>query len=101
MEALSRYPKVAVEACCGRSSTTMRVGCGLEVRTVKGKRYLYFWKYNEAGGRSMRTWKYLGPAGSGETKRKALMELTASYDTARAELERRLRIIRTRLTVLR
>jgi len=29
------------------------------------------------------------------------MELTASYDTARAELERRLRITRTKLTMLR
>jgi hypothetical protein len=78
----------------------MRVGCGLEVRTVKGRRYLYFWKYDEARGRRTRVWKYLGPAGREETKRKALAELNMSFNAARVEMERRLRIIRTRLARL-
>jgi hypothetical protein len=79
----------------------MKVGCGLEVRIVKGRRYLYFWRYGEAAGRRGRSWKYLGPAGDDETKRKALMELSNSYDAARGEMERRLRIVRTRLMRLR
>jgi hypothetical protein len=79
----------------------MRVGCGLEVRIVKRRRYLYFWRYGEAAGRGGRSWKYLGPAGDDETKRKALVELSNSYDAARNEMERRLRIVRTRLMRLR
>ena len=79
----------------------MKVGRGLEVRTVKGRRYLYFWRYGEAAGRKSRSWKYLGPVGVDETKRRALVELGASYDAARGELERRLRIARCRLMRLR
>ncbi len=75
----------------------MRVGCGIEVRIVKGRRYLYFWSYRIVAGRSKRSWKYVGLAGNEDAKRKALTELIGFYATARGEMERRLRIVRTLL----
>ena len=75
----------------------MRVGCGIEVRVVKGRRYLYFWSYGPKAGLSRRSWRYLGQAGMEETKRKALTELIGHYSMERGEMERRLRIVRTRL----
>ena len=79
----------------------MRVGCGLEVRTVNGRRYLYLWRYIRTAGGLRRSWKYIGPVSDGETRRKALVELHASYAAAMAEMERRLRIIGARLSRLR
>jgi len=79
----------------------MKTGCGLEVRVVKGRRYLYFWIYREMAGRSNRSWKYLGPSGDAETRRKALMELRNAYDAARSEMERRLRVVGVKLMTLR
>jgi hypothetical protein len=75
----------------------MRVGCGLEVRKIKGRNYLYFWKMDEVSGRRRRSWKYLGPTASVETKRRALTELDIAYESARAEMERKLRIVRQKL----
>jgi len=79
----------------------MKVGCGLEVRKVRGRSYLYFWRMSWAGGRSRNSWKYLGPTASVETRRKALLELDNAYIAARAESERRLRIVRRKLARVR
>jgi len=75
----------------------MRVGCGLEVRNVRGRHYLYLWSYQVENGHSRRIWKYLGPVGRGDTKRKALNALTAYYTVAKGEMERKLGIVRMKL----
>ncbi len=75
----------------------MEVGCGIEVRIVKGRRYLYLWSYSRQNGHNKRIWKYLGPAGASETKRKALQALAAEYAIARGEMTKRLAIVRSRL----
>ena len=79
----------------------MKVGCGIEVRVVKGRRYLCFWSYRIKEGRSTRYWRYLGPAGGRDTRRKALTELAGYYVIARSEMERRLRIVQIRLARMR
>ena len=78
----------------------MEVGCGIEVRVVKGRRYLYLWSYRRENGHSKRIWKYLGPARESETKKKALQALAADYAVARGEMTRRLAIARSKLAGL-
>jgi len=79
----------------------MRMGCGLEVRKVRGRSYLYFWRMDGTGGLRRRSWKYLGPTARPETKRKALAELDIAYSSARAEMDRALRIVRQKLARMR
>jgi len=75
----------------------MEVGCGIQVRRVKGRRYLYFWRYERTNGRSVKRWKYLGVAGRTETRRKALQELTIHYSRVKRDIDRKLAIAHARL----
>lgn len=47
----------------------MKFTYGFTTKTVKGKQYLYFWKY---GGTGRKTEQYIGPAHALKTQRKAL-----------------------------
>lgn len=77
-------------------SIHMEIGCGLEVRRVNGRRYVYFWSYARENGRSKRRWRYLGPAGADSTRRRAVESLTAHYHSVKKEVDRRLAVMRTR-----
>ncbi len=37
------------------------MGCGFRLMTVKGGEYVYFWHYEERGGRSRQVYAYMGP----------------------------------------
>ncbi len=78
----------------------MEVGCGLEVRRVNGRRYLYLWCYRRCDGRSGRRWAYLGAIGRRETADKAARALAEEYEAVRTEMERRLAVIRSKMVHL-
>jgi len=75
-------------------SIHMEIGCGLEVRRVNGRRYVYLWSYTRENGCSRRRWRYLGPAGVDRTRRRALESLTAHYSSIKKEVDRRLAVMK-------
>ena len=44
------------------------IGCGYCVKTVRRRRYLYFWHYENRGGRREQVEEYVGPANDSETR---------------------------------
>jgi hypothetical protein len=69
---------------------------GFTTKTVKGKKYVYFWKYAGTGRKAE---QYIGPAGKAETQRKTLQvkldyleglreEIAETIRQAKAELDR-------------
>ena len=97
MAVLSWSPRVLIEDQLGMFIPNLRLGCGVEVKVVRGRRYLYFWSYGFRAGRSTRIWRYLGPAGTEKSKRKALSKLDEYGIMAKGELEGRIRAVRTRI----
>ncbi len=75
----------------------MELGCGLEVKRIKGRRYLYFWSYRRENGRSKRNWKYIGPIGKAESRRKALKTMIVHHEAVLAEANRKLAAMRSKL----
>ena len=43
----------------------MQVGCGVATKEIRGRPYLYFWHYEDRGGRRVQVFRYLGAARSG------------------------------------
>ena len=41
----------------------MQVGCGLTTKEIRGRPYLYFWHYEERGGRRVQLFQYIGSPG--------------------------------------
>ncbi len=57
----------------------MQVGCGFRVRDIKGHDYVYFWHYEDQGGRSRQVHAYVGPKRSPATSRRLADLLEAYY----------------------
>ena len=75
----------------------MQIGCGLTTKEIRGRPYLYFWHYEERGGRRVQVFRYLGSARS-EAARQRLAEVLDAYlERAAAELRRRRTEILARL----
>lgn len=67
----------------------MQSGCGVATKTIRGKPYLYFWHYEERGGRRAQVFQYVGPARS-ESARQRLVEVVDAYfDRVLADVRRR------------
>lgn len=67
----------------------MQIGCGATTKEIHGRPYVYFWHYEERGGRRVQVYRYIGSARAPST-RDRLAEATASYyDRMEAELRRR------------
>ena len=67
----------------------MQLGCGVTTKEIRGRPYLYFWHYEERGGRRVQAFRYLGALRS-ETARKKLEEALDGYlDRLTGELRRR------------
>ena len=45
----------------------MQVGCGFRVKAVKGQEYVYFWHYEDRGGKARQVYVYMGPRRSATT----------------------------------
>ncbi len=66
----------------------MQVGCGVYEARVNGRGYLYFWHYEERGGRRVQLKDYLGPALSPESRSEAVRRVDEYYRGAIRQLER-------------
>lgn len=67
----------------------MQLGCGVTTKDIRGRAYLYFWHYEDRGGRRVQVFRYLGLARS-EAARVRLVEVLDAYiDRISAELRRK------------
>jgi hypothetical protein len=67
----------------------MQLGCGVTTKEIRGRPYLYFWHYEDRGGRRVQVFRYLGRVRS-ESARQKLEEVLDSYvERLTAEIRRR------------
>ncbi len=72
----------------------MQVGCGLTTKEIRGRPYLYFWRYEERGGRRVQTFQYIGSPRSPSARSRLEAAVAAYYEGVTAELEaHRLRLL--------
>ena len=74
----------------------MQPGCGLKVRRIKGRWYVYVWHYDGEGRRKVEA--YAGPAGVSRTNERAVRSLFEHESRARAALDRRIAKYRVALS---
>src|SRR5439155_13177533 len=67
----------------------VQIGCGVTSKEIRGRRYLYFWHYEERGGRRVQAFRYLGALRSEVARQKLEEVLDAYLDRLAAELRRR------------
>ena len=68
----------------------MQVGCGFRVKEIKGHDYVYFWHYEDRGGRSRQVHAYVGARRSAATARRLSELVEAYYARAAQQLAREL-----------
>ena len=71
------------------------------MREIKGHRYVYFWHYEDRGGRSAQAYTYLGPARSTATSRRASDAIEAYHARVADALRRDLAAQRAQVAALR
>lgn len=72
----------------------MQVGCGLTTKEIRGRPYLYFWRYEERGGRRVQVFQYIGSAASPGARQKLESAIATYFDRVTGELrERRLQLL--------
>ena len=79
----------------------MQIGCGFRIKSIKGWDYVYFWHYEDRGGRSHQIYEYIGPRRSPDTARRLEVTLDAYYAIKGDELRRQLVMNRAAIASLR
>ncbi len=79
----------------------MQVGCGFRLKTIKGREYVYFWHYEDRGGRSRQIQMYVGPSRASATAQRLGDLLESYYARAGQQLARDLADHRTAAANLR
>ena len=72
-----------------------QLGCGLAVKEIHGRPYLYFWVYEPRTWGARRAWKYVGPVGRASTRARASELLLAYHLSVRREVDRRIERLRS------
>lgn len=67
----------------------MRVGCGIAIKEIRGRPYLYFWHYEERSGRRSQVSTYMGPARSPAARERLARSVEAYYERVAEELRQR------------
>jgi hypothetical protein len=67
----------------------VQVGCGLTTKEIRGRPYLYFWHYEERGGRRVQIFQYIGSPRSLAARTRLEAAVAAYYDRVTAELRDR------------
>jgi len=67
----------------------VQLGCGLTTKEIRGRPYLYFWHYEERGGRRVQVFRYLGSSQSEATRQKLAELLDAYVERVTAEVRRK------------
>lgn len=72
----------------------MQVGCGLTTKEIRGRPYLYFWHYEEVGGRRVQVFQYIGSPRSLAARSRLEAAVAAYYERLTAELrEKRMSLL--------
>ncbi len=79
----------------------MQVGCGFRVKAVKGREYVYFWHYEDRGGRARQVYAYMGPRRSAATADRLAAAVEAYFARASDDLRRQLGGQRAAISALR
>ena len=79
----------------------MQVGCGFRGKAVKGREYVYFWHYEDRGGRARQVYAYMGPRRSAATADRLAAAVEAYFARASDELRRQLGGQRAAISALR
>ena len=66
----------------------MMIGCGYCVKRVRRGRYLYFWHYEDRGGRREQVEEYVGPAKDLKAREEVDRRVAAYADRARSTMGR-------------
>jgi hypothetical protein len=67
----------------------MQLGCGVTTKEIRGRSYLYFWQYEDRGGRRVQVFRYLGRGRSEGARRRLEEALDAYVERLTAEIRRR------------
>ncbi len=67
----------------------MQLGCGVTTKEIRGRPYLYFWHYEERGGRRVQVFRYLGAVRSDGARQRLEEALDGYLDRMTVELRRR------------
>lgn len=67
----------------------MRVGCGVSRKEIRGRPYLYFWRYEDRGGHSVQVYRYMGSARSEAAHQRLAEAVDAYFQALEGELRRR------------
>ena len=79
----------------------MQVGCGFRVKAVKGQEYVYFWHYEDRGGKARQVYVYMGPRRSTATADRLAGAVEAYFGRASDDLRRQLGGQRSAIAALR
>jgi len=66
----------------------MMMGCGYCVKTIRNRRYLYFWHYEDRDGRRVQLEEYIGPSKDLRAWDEVARRVAAYADRARSEMGR-------------
>jgi hypothetical protein len=75
----------------------MMIGCGYCVKTIRRGRYLYFWHYEDRGGRRDQVEEYVGPARDSQAREEVARRVAAYAERARTEMTRFVRLAHAEL----
>src|SRR2546430_11188930 len=73
------------------------IGCGYCVKTVRRRRYLYFWHYENRGGRREQVEEYVGPANDSGTRETVARKVAAYAERARTEMGKFVELTRSEM----
>lgn len=77
----------------------MMIGCGYCVKTIRRGRYLYFWHYEDRGGRREQVEEYVGPARDPRAREDISRLVSAYVDRARTEMVRFVHLTKAEMTM--
>ena len=75
----------------------MQVGCGLTTKEIRGRPYLYFWHYEEIGGRRVQVFRYIGSPHAASARARLEAAIETYFDRVTVELRERRAALLARL----
>ncbi len=75
------------------------IGCGYCVKTVRKSRYLYFWHYEDRGGRREQVEEYVGPLKDAQAREEVARRVAAYAERARFAMGRFVEVTRAEMAV--
>ncbi len=77
----------------------MMMGCGYCVKTIRNRRYLYFWHYEDRDGRRVQLEEYIGPSKDLRARAEVARRVAAYADRARSEMRRFVQLTQAEMAV--